>query len=92
MAPKKSQPPPRRPVQHAKGREELVGPLDDVTPIIDFLESFRDLCDPRAKHPQKLISIKIPVPLLAAFRFRAERSGVPYQTMIKRLMVEWLKR
>ena len=81
-----------RPVQRAKERDELVGPMDDVTPIIEFLESFRDLTDPRAKQALKLISIKIPEQLLTAFRYKAERQGVPYQTMIKKLMMEWLRK
>lgn len=80
-----------RPTQYAKPRRDLPGPMEDVTPIIEFVEMFRDLTDSRAKQPLKLISIKIPEPLLAAFRFKAERQGVPYQTMIKRLMMEWLR-
>ena len=80
-----------RPLQHAKTADELPGPMEDITPIVDFLEMFRELSDPRARHPLKLISLKVPEPLLAAFRFKAEQQSVPYQTMIKRLMVEWLK-
>ena len=92
MTKKKSKTSRKRPLQHAKPRDELPGPLDDVTPIIEFLEMFRDLSDPRAKQSLKLISLKIPEPLLAAFRFKAERQGLPYQTMIKRLMMDWLKK
>ena len=92
MVVKKKKKPQTRPLQHAKEPGELVGTLNDVTPIIEFLESFRDLTDPRAKKALKLISIKIPEPLLAAFRFKSEREGVPYQTMIKRLMMEWLRK
>ena len=65
--------------------------LHDITPIVDFLEMFRELSDPRARNPQKLIGLKVPEPLLAAFRFKAKQLGAPYQTMIKRLMVDWLK-
>lgn len=64
---------------------------DDVTPIVEFLQNYRDAVDPRAQYPSKLISIKIPEPLLAAFRFKAEHAGVPYQTMMKRLMLKWLR-
>lgn len=79
-----------RPIQSG---ERDVFPLesDDVTPIVEFLESFRDMVDPRAQAKSKLISIKIPEPLLTAFKFKAKSSGVPYQTMIKRLMIDWLK-
>jgi hypothetical protein len=92
LASKKAKPKKARPIQLAKPREDLPGPLEDVSPIVEFLEMFRELTDPRAKHPLKLISIKVPEPLLAAFRFKAERLGVPYQTMIKRLMLDWLKK
>lgn len=91
VANKKSKGNKSRPIQHAKSRQDLPGPQEDVGHIVEFLEMFRDLTDPRAQHPLKLISIRVPEPLLAAFRFKAERTGVPYQTMIKRLMMEWLK-
>jgi hypothetical protein len=90
---KKRAPPPapQKALQYAKP-SMLVGPLNDVTPIIEFLENFQELVNPQNKLPRRLISIKIPEPLLAAFRFKAERAGVPYQTMIKKLMQEWLSK
>lgn len=91
MASKKLKAKRTRPLQRAKSAADLPGPMQDVAPIIEFVEMFRELTDPRAKHPMKLISIKIPEPMLAAFRFKAERQGVPYQTMIKRLMLDWLR-
>jgi len=91
MANKKTTTTRKRPVQLAKDHETLPGPLNDITPIAEFLEMFRELTDPRARHPHTLISLKVPQPLLAAFRFKAKQQGIPYQTMIKRLMVEWLK-
>lgn len=33
---------------------------DDVTPIIEFLENFQKMVDPRAQHPSQLISLKVP--------------------------------
>jgi predicted DNA binding CopG/RHH family protein len=36
--------------------------------------------------------MKVPEDLLSAFKARARLSGVPYQTQIKKLMVEWLGR
>lgn len=92
MGNKKNKSTKARPLQHAKSRQDLLGPQEDVTHIVEFLEMFRDLTDSRAQYPLKLISIRVPKPLLAAFRFKAEQTGVPYQTMIKRLMMEWLKR
>jgi predicted DNA binding CopG/RHH family protein len=79
-----------RPVQLASSTQILSQNLDDVTPIVQFLEDFRHLMDPRARHKSKLISIKIPEPLLTAFKFKAEQEKIPYQTQIKKLMAEWL--
>lgn len=64
----------------------------DVTPIIEFLENFQKMVDPTAQHPSRLISLKVPVPLLAAFKARAKLLGVPYQTLIKKLMLECLRK
>ncbi len=80
-----------RPLQMAKNPSELPAMIDDVTPIVEFIHAFQEISDPRAQQPSKLISIKMPVPLLAAFKFRSALAGVPYQTMIKRLMVEYLR-
>ena len=81
-----------RPVQFASKSQIVAIVVEDVTPIVEFLEQFRILADPRAQYKSKLISIKIPEPLLAAFRYKADHDGVPYQTMIKRLMLEWLSK
>ena len=80
-----------RPTQLAKKSQVVMTDADDVTPIVEFLENFRQLTDPRAQKKSKLISIKIPEPLLEAFKFKAERENIPYQTMIKKLMLEWIK-
>lgn len=88
----KARMPPKRPIQIASPSQILDHPMEDVTPIVQFLEDFRLMADPRAQHKSKLISIKIPEPLLAAFRFKASQEKTPYQTMIKKLMVEWLSR
>lgn len=81
----------RRTLQKAESAALIHADLEDVTPIVQFLENFQLLADPRNQSPSKLISIKIPEPLLAAFRFKATRMNIPYQTMIKRLMEQWLK-
>ncbi len=62
--------------------------------ILNFLESFRrlhgepDLTEKKVK--SRLISIKIPEPLLEAFRAQSALVNIPYQTQIKILMQEWL--
>jgi len=58
--------------------------------ILRFLDDFRRLHAPGAR--SVLISIKIPEPLLAAFRQRCGIEGIRYQTRIKQLMLEWLER
>jgi len=58
--------------------------------ILKFLEDFRSL---HASRPVKsrLISMKVPEDLLAAFKTKASMEGSPYQTKIKQLMKAWLK-
>ena len=54
-----------------------------------FLEDFRLLHGASAR--SRLISMKVPEPLLRAFRLRCRTQGVRYQTKIKDLMVAWLE-
>lgn len=59
--------------------------------IVRFLDDFRTLhgaAAPTAK--SRLISMKVPPTLLAAFKARCHELGVPYQTQIKLLMQDWL--
>ena len=56
---------------------------------VQFLEDFRLMhAKPAAS---KLISMKVPEPLLAAFRFKCSERGVKYQTRIKELMIDWIE-
>ena len=41
--------------------------------------------------PSRLISMKVPEPLLAGFKLRCKLEGSRYQTKIKELMREWLE-
>lgn len=59
--------------------------------IVDFIEGFRELNSGVSKK-SRLISIKIPENLLEAFKLKAKLEDVPYQTKIKELMSEWLKK
>jgi len=56
--------------------------------VVRFLEDFRLLFEHPGK--SKLISIKIPEHLLAAFRRKCKLQNLRYQTQIKELMKEWL--
>lgn len=64
----------------------------DLAPqdIVRFLEDFRML-QGQARARSRLISMRVPEPLLAAFQARARLAGVPYQTQIKKLMRDWLQ-
>ncbi|GMR05882.1 MAG: hypothetical protein BMS9Abin25_0459 [Gammaproteobacteria bacterium] len=57
--------------------------------ILEYLESFRLMNSAQAT--SKLISIKVPQPLLDSFRRRCEFEGARYQTKIKTLMKDWLQ-
>ena len=56
--------------------------------ILRFLEDFRLLHEKPAA--SRLISMKVPEPLLSAFRFKCSERGVKYQTRIKELMTAWV--
>ena len=77
-----------KPVQYFN--DESLDQCRGATPeqILEYLESFRLLQAQAAK--SKLISIKIPQPLLDSFRRKCEFAGVRYQTQIKQLMTDWL--
>jgi len=79
-----------RPVQYFS--EEYLEHCKQATPeqIIEFLENYRQLQTPQPK--SKLISMKVPEPLLNSFKQKCEISNVKYQTQIKKLMIDWLKR
>jgi predicted DNA binding CopG/RHH family protein len=60
--------------------------------IVAFLEDFRRIHGEReGAGKSQLISMKIRKPLLGAFKARCQLLGMPYQTQIKKLMVEWLE-
>lgn len=79
----------KRPVQYFS--QEYLAQARKLTPtqIARFLEDFRQLH--AADQRSKLISIKIPEPLLAAFKARCKVEDVKYQTQIKHLMKAWLE-
>ncbi len=57
--------------------------------IVRFLEDYR-VAVGAANARSRLISLRVPEPLLAAFKTKARLQGVPYQSQIKALMREWL--
>jgi uncharacterized protein (DUF4415 family) len=59
--------------------------------VVEFLENYRKLLS-QVPEKSKLISLKIEPSLLQAFRRKSELMGMPYQTQIKKLMREWVKK
>ena len=59
---------------------------DDVVRFLDDFKRIHGAANARSR----LISLKVPEPLLAAFKIQAKLRGVPYQTQIKTLMRAWL--
>ena len=57
--------------------------------VVRFLDDFRRLHAGSA--PSRLISMRVPEPLLSAFKQKCAMEGARYQTQIKRLMTDWLK-
>ena len=60
--------------------------------IAQFLDEFRIVHGAKisSEKKSKLISIKIPVSLLAAFKTKAALQNERYQTKIKQLMTDWV--
>ena len=58
--------------------------------IVRFLDDFRSV-HAHARSKSRLISIKVPEDLLAAFKAKARLNNIAYQTQIKKLMIAWLK-
>ena len=58
--------------------------------VVRFLEDFRKV-QGAVPARSRLISIRVPEPLLAAFKAQARLLGVPYQTQVKTLMRDWLQ-
>jgi uncharacterized protein (DUF4415 family) len=56
---------------------------------VRFLEEYRRLHGPKTR--SRLISLKVPEPLLAAFKLRCLAEGERYQTKIKALMLAWIE-
>ncbi len=78
-----------RPVQHFSDAYLAQARRSSPDEIAEFLENFREMHAPDA--PSRLISMKVPEPLLASFKLRCKLEGSRYQTKIKELMREWLE-
>jgi predicted DNA binding CopG/RHH family protein len=63
----------------------------DATDFIDFSEA-RLMLMPNLKPTLKAVSIRLPEPLLESIRVLAHKKDVPYQSLIKMLLVEGVER
>ena len=74
--------------------DEYLAQCVEMTPddIAKFLDEFRIIHGAKisGEKKSKLISIKIPVSLLAAFKTKAALQNERYQTKIKQLMTDWV--
>ncbi len=79
-----------RPVQYFS--PDYLKSIRGTTPAqaLRFLEDFRALALRSKATKSRLISLRVPEPLLEAFKAKAAREGIPYQTRIKVLMRAWL--
>ena len=77
-----------KPVQRFSA--EYLKSIRGVSPeeVVRFLEEFRQIHAP--DRPSRLISMRVPEPLLAAFKKKCSLEGVRYQTRIKELMSGWV--
>lgn len=60
--------------------------------ICEFIEDYRQVVLGVARPSRTAISLRVPDPLLRAFRRKSEALGVPYQTQIQRLMAAWVRK
>ena len=69
---------------------EYLESIRDVSPdqVVGFLDEFRQIHAP--DRPSRLISMRVPEPLLESFKQRCKIEGARYQTRIKELMAEWV--
>ncbi len=77
-----------RPLQRfsAEYLESIRGSSPDE--IVRFLDEFRQLQTP--DRPSRLISMRVPEPLLSCFKEKCRLEGTRYQTRVKQLMTDWL--
>lgn len=81
-----------KPVQYFS--DDYLAQCRKMTPdqVIRFLDDFRQLHGTEQRSHSKLISLKVPENLLNAFKAKAQLEGQRYQTQIKQLMAEWVRK
>jgi predicted DNA binding CopG/RHH family protein len=62
----------------------------DATQIAKFLEDFQHMIA-GVDDKTKMISLRVPANILSAFKFKAERQNLKYQSLIIDLMRKWVQ-
>ena len=62
----------------------------DATQIAKFLEDFQHMIA-GIDDKTKMISLRVPENILSAFKFKAERRNLKYQSLIIDLMRKWIQ-
>jgi predicted DNA binding CopG/RHH family protein len=75
-----------RPVQYFSPEYLAQCKKMSVMDRLRFLEDFRKLQDRKAPAKSRLISLRIDEGLLERFKEKAKSLGVPYQTLLKKLV------
>ena len=78
-----------RPVQYFSDDYLAQARCSSKDEIAEFLENFREMYAPEAA--SRLISMRVPEPLLTGFKLRCKLEGARYQTKIKQLMRQWME-
>ena len=80
-----------RPIQYFS--DEYLEQASKLSPteIVEFLESMRLISEASPPSKSILISMKIPLNLLNAFKAKCSIGKIPYQTKIKELMRKYLE-
>ncbi len=79
-----------RPVQYFSDEYLKQCQQMSVKDRVQFLEDFSKLQDRRSPRKSRLISMRIDEVLLDRFKAQAKSYGLPYQTLIKQLMRDYL--
>ena len=83
---------PEKPIQYFSDEYLARCKTMKSTEVVQFLDDFRRVHGQKSPSGvSKLISLKVPEPLLNTFRQRCEQNGVKYQTKIKQLMQDYLQ-
>ncbi len=77
-------------LQKLKKKDLSESGMNDATQIAKFLEDFQ-LMIAGIDDKTKMISLRVPENILSAFKFKAEKRNLKYQSLIIDLMRKWIQ-